>query len=161
VTALRPALVCRALLDALDASDGRRRRRKRDTTADAIGMAIKRQLLTEASEADPEPDAFEAWLFERCRTYAASASMGAMRAMAGDVLAEWRLAAACPDFRLWLAAGARSQDRDTPDERFSPRETGSVGERSQEVEGRQRSPLVRAGCGRRASPPNPGAASAR
>jgi len=37
--ALRPAVVCGQLLAALAASDGRRRRRKRDTTPDAIGLA--------------------------------------------------------------------------------------------------------------------------
>jgi len=108
---LRPAFVCRALLSALDASEGRRRRRKRGTTPDAIGMAIKRELLTAAVEADPAPDAFEVWLFERCRAGAESASMGAMRAMAHDVIAEWRLAATCRDFGQWLATGAQSDDR--------------------------------------------------
>jgi len=62
VTRLRPAVVCAALLEALDASEGRRRRRKRDTTPDAIGMSLKRQLLAQSIEADPDPDAFEAWL---------------------------------------------------------------------------------------------------
>jgi hypothetical protein len=107
----RPALVCHALLAALDASDGRRRRRKRDTTPDAIGMSIKRRLLTEAAEADPDPDRFEAWLLERCLTRVQTASLGAARAMAREVLAEWRLAAASADFRDWLAAGAPSEDR--------------------------------------------------
>ena len=46
---LRPADVCRALLAALDASDGRRRKRKRDQTADAIGLALKRTLLASKS----------------------------------------------------------------------------------------------------------------
>src|SRR5207302_36205 len=41
VTPFRPALVCGALFTALDASEGRRRRRKRDTTPDAIGMLLK------------------------------------------------------------------------------------------------------------------------
>jgi hypothetical protein len=58
VTSPRPALVCRALLAALEASEGRRRRRKRDTTPDAIGMSLKRWLLAEASEAAD----FRAWL---------------------------------------------------------------------------------------------------
>ena len=111
MTPLRPALVCGALLAALDASEGRRRRRKRDTTPDALGMAIKRQLLIETTEVDPDPDTFEAWLFERCLASAELASMGAMRAMAREMIADWRLAAACPDFRTWLAAGARSEDR--------------------------------------------------
>ena len=111
MTMLRPARVCGALLGALEASEGLRRRRKRDTTPDAIGMAIKRQLLSEAVEADPDPDAFEVWLFEQCRARAESASMGAMRAMARDVFAEWRFATACRDFREWLATGACSEDR--------------------------------------------------
>src|SRR3989449_8808395 len=88
VTPLRPALVCRALLAALDASDGRRRRRKRDTTPDAIGMSLKRRLLAEAIERDPDPDAFDTWLLERCLARAAAGPMGAMRAMARDVLEE-------------------------------------------------------------------------
>ena len=111
MTPLRPALVCGALLAALDASEGRRRRRKRDTTPDAIGMSLKHQLLTQAIEADPDPDAFEGWLLDRCLTRAEDVSMGALRAMAREVIAEWRLAAACPDFRTWLAAGAQSEDR--------------------------------------------------
>ncbi len=111
MTTPRPVLVCCALLGALDASEGRRRRRKRDTTPDAIGIAIKRQLLIEAIAADPAPDDFELWLLGRCFTRASDISFGAMRAMAREVIAEWRLAAACPDFRTWLAAGARSEDR--------------------------------------------------
>ena len=111
MTPLRPALVCRALLAALDASDGRRRRRKRDTTPDAIGMSLKRRLLAEAIERDPDPDAFDTWLLERCLARAAAVSMGAMRAMARDVLEAWRFAAASDDFRRWLDAGAPSEDR--------------------------------------------------
>jgi len=111
VTPLRPALVCRALLAALDASDGRRRRRKRDTTPDAIGMSLKRRLLVEAIEHDPDPEAFDTWLLERCLTRPEAVSMGAMRAMARDVLEEWRFAAASADFQRWLDAGAPSEDR--------------------------------------------------
>jgi len=111
VTALRPALVCRALLAALEASEGRRRRRKRDTTPDAIGMSLKRWLLARASEADPEPDVFEVWLLDLCLTGSQNASMGALRAMARDIVAEWRLAAVSADFHTWLIAGAPSDDR--------------------------------------------------
>lgn len=111
LTPPRPALVCGALLAALDASDGRRRRRKRDTTPDAIGMSLKRWLLTEASKADPDADAFEAWLLERCFTRSHEASIGALRAMARELVAEWRLAVESTDFRAWLAAGAPSDDR--------------------------------------------------
>jgi hypothetical protein len=110
MTRLRPASACRALLDALDASEGRRRRRKRDTTPDAIGMSFKRDLLEAAVRYDPEPDDFEAWLLQRCLSGEA-ASLGAMRAMAREVFTEWTLMAASGQFRDWLAAGAPSEDR--------------------------------------------------
>src|SRR2546428_5545708 len=109
VKQLRPAFVCAALLEALDASDGRRRRRKRDTTPDAIGMSLKRRLLVQSTEADPDPETFEAWLLERCLTASADASMGALRVMAREEVEEGRLAAACSDFRAWLAARAPSE----------------------------------------------------
>src|SRR5256885_5202642 len=86
----RPGEICRELLAALDASEGRRRRRKRDTTPDAIGLTIKRDLLERAVAADPEPDAFEAWLHEQC--LAAGGSEGGVRAMALSIFEEWRLA---------------------------------------------------------------------
>jgi hypothetical protein len=109
VAEVRPAAICRQLLAALDASEGRRRRRKRDTTPDSIGMAIKRRLLEEAVRDDPDPDAFEGWLVERCAS-TVSAPSGAVRAMALDVLAEWRLAQTSEGFREWLEQGARSDD---------------------------------------------------
>ncbi|HWN13982.1 MAG TPA: hypothetical protein VNU02_08980 [Candidatus Dormibacteraeota bacterium] len=108
----RPGWFCGALLAALDASEGRRRRRKRDTTPDAIGMALKRELLEAATADDPDPDDFEAWLLDRCLRGADPTARGARTAMARDILAEWRLAAASPAFRDWLEAGAPSEDRD-------------------------------------------------
>jgi hypothetical protein len=110
MTCLRPAGACRALLTALDASEGRRGRRKRDTTPDTIGMSLKRRLLEQVVLSDPEPDCFEGWLLERCLS-GETASRGAMRAMAREVFAEWRLAAASVQFRHWLAVGAPSEDR--------------------------------------------------
>jgi hypothetical protein len=117
---LRPADVCRRLLAALDASEGRRRRRKRDTSPDSIGMAIKRRLLEEAVQADPDPALFEGWLLERCLSAddsgprhddpVLSTPSGPVRAMALDVLAEWRLAQMSPAFRSWLDQGAPSDD---------------------------------------------------
>jgi len=109
---LRPGWFCGALLATLDASEGRRRRRKRDTTPDAIGMALKRELLEAATADDPDPDDFEAWLLDRCLRGADPTARGARMAMARDILAEWRLAAASPAFRDWLEAGAPSEDRD-------------------------------------------------
>ena len=107
---LRPAQVCRALLSALDAAEGRRRRRQRDTTPDVLGLGIKRALLEAAVRSDPEPDAFEDWLFERCLTGMDGAPPGAVRAMARDVLLEWQLARSMPAFGGWLARGAPSDD---------------------------------------------------
>lgn len=110
----RPARLCRDLLAALDASDGRRRRRTRDTTADAIGLTIKRELLERAVAEDPAPEAFEGWLVEQCLAGTATYSEGAVRAMALEVLDEWRLAAISPDFSAWLDRGAPSADADAP-----------------------------------------------
>ena len=110
VTERRPALLCRGLLAALDASEGRRRHRKRDTTADAIGLGIKRDLLEQAVRDDPGADEFEGWLLARCLDADGAASVGATRMMALEILADWRLALAAPDFLGWLAAGAPSED---------------------------------------------------
>jgi hypothetical protein len=107
---LRPAMLCRGLLAALDASEGRRKRRKRDTTPDAIGLAIKRTLLESAITEDPEPDDFEGWLLEQCHRAGERVSVGAVRMMAIDILAEWRLATSMPDFHAWLDQGAPSDD---------------------------------------------------
>jgi hypothetical protein len=111
VTALRPGAVCGALLAALEASEGRRRRRKRDTTPDAIGLSLKRWLLAEARQSDPDPGAFEAWLLERCLSRSQDAPTGALRAMARDIVEEWRLAMVSTDFHAWLTTGAPSDDR--------------------------------------------------
>ncbi|MEJ7930905.1 hypothetical protein WG922_13070 [Ramlibacter sp. AN1015] len=104
---LRPARVCTALLAALDASEGRSRARKRDQTPDAIGLAIRRDLLERAARDDPEPDGFEQWLLDYID---ASPSPGAARAMARTVLDEWRLAHRTEWFAAWLEHGAHSED---------------------------------------------------
>ena len=104
----RPGDVCRELLAALDASEGRRKRRKRDTTPDAIGLAVKRDLLERAAAADPEPDDFEAWLIEQCA--AVGPAEGGVRAIAVSIFEEWRLARDSGSFRSWLAEGAPSDD---------------------------------------------------
>lgn len=105
---MRPADFARGLLQALDASEGRRRKRKRDTTPDAIGLGIKRALLEAAVADDPEPQAFEPWLVERCLE---ADSPGSARAMALEIFDEWRLTACSPAFAEWLASGAVSEDR--------------------------------------------------
>jgi hypothetical protein len=105
---MRPAEICSRLLAALDASEGRRRRRKRNTTPDSIGMAIKRTILEETVRHDPDPDAYERWLLEFCLTQ--DGPSGSMRAMARDVLSDWRLAQTSVVFRSWLEQGAPSDD---------------------------------------------------
>ena len=107
---LRPADVCRALLAALEASEGRRRKRKRDQTPDAFGLAVKRDLLRQAVEDDPQPEAFEEWLLNYPRRCKARELVGPAFAMARAVFEEWRLAHASGEFRLWLERGAPSDD---------------------------------------------------
>jgi hypothetical protein len=119
-SSIRPAQVCRALLDALDASEGRRKRRARDTTADSIGLGIKRAILEAVVRADPAPDAFESWLLEHCLAAPSDVGVGAMRAMALDVFAEWKLAIASESFSAWLEAGAPSDDRSGEPPRRDP-----------------------------------------
>jgi hypothetical protein len=108
--AFRPADVCRALLAALDAAEGRRRRRKRDQTPDTFGLSIKRDLLERAVAADPAPHAFEEWLMRYPLTCPSPELAGPARAMARAVFEEWRLAQTLGEFRLWLALGAPSDD---------------------------------------------------
>ena len=109
-SSLRPAEVCRALLAALEASEGRRRTRKRDQTPDALGLALKRDLLQRAVADDPAPDAFEAWLLDYPSTCARPEMAGPALAMARTVFEEWRLAHSSTEFRQWLASGAPSDD---------------------------------------------------
>lgn len=109
---LRPARLCRELLEALEASEGRSRRRKRDQRPDAIGLGIKRAILEAAVRHDPEPGDFEEWLLGR--VLEAGPGSGAVRAMALQVFDEWRLAQRSDPFRGWLAGGAPSEDRDAP-----------------------------------------------
>jgi hypothetical protein len=105
---LRPGPFCRQLLAAMDASEGRRKRRKRDTTPDALGMEIERDLLARATEDDPDPDAFEAWLLQQCLT--AGPLAGATRATGMRIMDQWRMALAADGFRAWLDQGAPSDD---------------------------------------------------
>src|SRR5258708_34662332 len=104
--ALRPADVCRALLAALEASEGRRRNRKRDQTPDAFGLSVKRDLLRQAVEDDPQPEAFEEWLLEDPRTWKARDLVGPAFAMARAVFDEWRLGDASGELSHWDEEGA-------------------------------------------------------
>lgn len=116
---VRPAEVCKALLAALEASEGRRKRRKRDQTPDAIGLTVKRELLARAVADDPDPEAFEAWLLGYPATCADPGLAGPASAMARSVFEEWRMAHSLEDFRVWLDRGAPSEDVADPNETSS------------------------------------------
>lgn len=106
---VRPAEVCGALLAALEAAEGRRRSRKRDQTPDAIGLAIKRELLHRVVQEDPDPEAFEEWLLQ-CGLVCAPQSAGATLAMARAIFEEWHLSHSMDEFKSWLEHGAPSDD---------------------------------------------------
>jgi len=112
----RPADVCRALLAALEAAEGRRRNRKRDQTPDAIGLAVKREILEHVVQENPDPEKFESWLLNYSQSRHPS---GAVASMARSVLEEWRLANSMGEFRVWLEQGAPSDD--TKDENLKER----------------------------------------
>ncbi len=105
----RPGEFCRFLLKALEAAEGQTRRRKRDQAPDKLGLGVKRSLLQRAVEADPDPDAFEAWLASQI---VAAPAAGAVRAMCEQIFLEYRLAGLRPEFAAWLAEGAPSADAD-------------------------------------------------
>ena len=107
---LTPAELCRGLLGAVDASEGRRRRRSRNTTADSIGMEIQRALLEGAVREAPDAPDFERWLLDRCM--AEGESDGATRAMALFIWHQWQLASEAGDYREWITRGAPSDDRE-------------------------------------------------
>src|SRR4051812_26305898 len=108
-----PVQLCGGLLSALDASEGRRRRRSRNTTADSIGLSIQRSLLEEAVREGPSAEEFERWLQRRC--VAQGESDGSYRAMALLIWHEWQLASQMDDVSAWLTSGARSDDREGVD----------------------------------------------
>ena len=108
----RPADVCRALLAALEGAEGRRKKRKRDQTPDAIGLAVKREILERVVQDDPDSDMFEGWLLNYSQKSESNHSSGAVSAMARAVLDEWRLAHSMRDFKAWLDCGAPSDDAD-------------------------------------------------
>lgn len=107
---VRPAHVCRALLAALKAAEGRRTQRKRDQTPDGIGLTAKRELLECAVREDPAPDAFEEWLVGYVQAQAGTQPCGTTSAMARAVFEEWRLAHSMREFASWLGGGAPSDD---------------------------------------------------
>lgn len=122
-TFLRPADICKSLVSALEAAEGRRRRRKRDQTPDTIGLTIKRDILERAIQEDPPAEEFEQWLLHYCEISGPAESAGAIRAMARTIFDEWRPAHSMDEFKKWLEQGAPSDDADTPPAKgFTPRD---------------------------------------
>jgi hypothetical protein len=115
----RPAEVCTALLAALEASEGRRRSRKRDQMPDAIGLTVKRDLLKRVVADDPNPEEFEGWLLNYVLLYGSPESSGASAAMARAVFEEWRLVHHMHEFKVWLDGGAPSEDTDDTSHKLS------------------------------------------
>jgi hypothetical protein len=109
----RPAEVCRALIAALVSSEGRSKKRKRDQTPDAIGLAVKRRLLERVVQEDPDAQTFEAWLLNYSENSQDAQPSGAVSAMARAVLEEWCLVQSMDNFKAWLDHGAPSADADT------------------------------------------------
>ena len=102
-TDLAPAAYAEQALNAIDVSEARRKKRKRDTRSDLTGMNIKRGLLEGAIHDQPAPDEFEGWLMEQ--VFQAPAG-GPIRAMAMEVLADYENARLFHSFNNWLADGA-------------------------------------------------------
>ena len=80
---------------------------------DAIGLALKREILETVVEDNPEPEQFESWLVSYVQNSTSKHSAGAVTAMARTVLDEWRLAHSMGDFKAWLDRGAPSADADS------------------------------------------------
>ena len=104
---LAPGDFARQMLRAIEASEGRTMRRKRDQLPDVIGLGIKRGLLARAAEANPPAAEFEGWLMQQALSASAS---GGILAMCSEILDDYRLAAADAAFSQWLEAGAPSAD---------------------------------------------------
>ncbi|ACZ41525.1 hypothetical protein Tter_0607 [Thermobaculum terrenum ATCC BAA-798] len=105
---VRPSTFCKYLLYALQASEGRRKKRKRNTTPDAIGMGIKRDIMESVVREDPPPESFQQWLAAYCLRQ--GAGDGPFRAMAIDLYYEWQTALTSAEFQQWLLSGAPSED---------------------------------------------------
>ncbi len=118
---LQPSAFCRHLLEALEASEGRSRKRKRDQSPDRIGLELRRELLERVVAEDPAPEAFEGWLLEQVL---ASPFPGPIRALCIQIKEEYRLMALDPRFAEWLAAGAPSDDAEQRRRRDGDRECG-------------------------------------
>src|SRR5207253_8951953 len=106
-----PGEFCRLAMRAIDHTQARSRRRKRDQTPDAYGLGIKRELLQRGAEADPPPERFEAWLLEQALETPVS---GPVRAMCVELLGDYRAAQTVPGLGEWLLSGAPGPADESP-----------------------------------------------
>jgi len=104
----RPATICRELLAALEASEGRRRRRKARHDARRDRARHQARAARGRRRDDPPPAAFEAGCSSAVSPPAARPGPRARWPL--EVLAEWRLASSLPEFGAWLDRGAPSDD---------------------------------------------------
>jgi hypothetical protein len=79
------------------------RQRARDQQADRAGMDLKRQLLDAVAARDPEPEELEEVLMD---LVVEQTPVGPMRAIAGSLLEEWRMAADTPEWVEFLLGEA-------------------------------------------------------
>ncbi len=128
---LDPAQFCAYALAAIDASEGRRKRRRRDTTPDAIGLNLKRAILQRAVAERPAPAAFESWLMTQI---AAAPASGPVHAVCLAILEEYRFAAWDEQFRAWLVAGAPSADSHNQSTREARSDRGAETRRQGDTE---------------------------
>lgn len=87
----------------------RSRERARDQQADQAGIALKRQVLTELSALDPEPESFDIALDQIITQL--GPPYGPVRGICLSVRNDWQAACSSPQFLAWLLQEAISEDR--------------------------------------------------
>jgi hypothetical protein len=98
---LRPRDLAVLLLASGDVAP---RQRARDQQADRAGLELKRRVLTELVELDPEPDELEATLMQVVAEF--GPPTGPTRSLALSFLEEWRMAAGTPEWVTHLLGEA-------------------------------------------------------
>lgn len=98
---LRPRDLALLLLSAGDVLP---RQRARDQQADRVGLEMKRQILARLAALDPEPADLEGALLGISAELGGPA--GPVRAVAGLIRDEWRMACAAPAWVAQLLAEA-------------------------------------------------------
>lgn len=101
----RPADFARLML----AGPGlRSRQRARDQQADQAGIELKRQVLTELSALDPEPENFDLALDQIINQL--GPPYGPVRGICLSVRNDWQATCTSPQFLAWLLQEAVSED---------------------------------------------------